>query len=461
MTLRPYQRDLATRAEQLLLKARSVMLQASTGSGKTEMALAITEKFLSFGGMVAWMTHRDELLGQVEKRANGMGLPTERTWESRKWEPGKLNISTVGKMLRNPPPGRSLLVADEGHHLFAKTWREVWLSHAGSRLALSATPWRLNKKEGFEDLIDDLICAPQPAKLLEGGFLEQINVFQSRSIFNVQGLKRVAGDFHMKSFEEAFGDRLVKEPVGVWERHGDNGRRSCLVYAPTKETAILLAGALGAAGAVAGLVLSGKKPEVPEGADFVADRREALHGFREGYLDTLVSVDILGEGVDIPHADMAIFVRPTMSLALYLQHIGRLARIDLAFPEPSIAYDLVGNVIRHGLPYQDREWSLEPRENGTGPKTFPLRVCYACNAVLPASQYTCHLCEQPREKACPECEQLLPLGFFGPDKKCSLCSTELPLEGLEQGAWGFDDRRKRKEKKRRPDGPEDVPPHHT
>ena len=461
MTLRPYQEELVARVEPLLLRARRVMLQAGTGTGKTEMALALASKFLAFGGLVVWMTHRDELLGQARQRAVSMGISVQPTWENREWKSGSLNISTVGKMLRNPPPVQSLLIADEGHHLRAKTWNHVWSSHGGSRLALTATPWRLKKSEGFLDLVDDLVCAPQPADLLKQGFLEQINCFRPKTSLNTKGLKRVAGDFDMTSFEEACGDRLVDLPVQTWLKNSESGRRACLVYAPSAASARLLAGALARQGALVGLSLSGKKPEAPKGVAFEADRRAAISGFKEGYLDTLVSVDIVGEGVDIPHADMAIFARPTMSLALYLQHVGRLARLDHSFPEPSIVFDLVGNVVRHGLPYQNREWSLEPREAGSGPKVEPVRVCDSCTSILPADMPECSLCEAPRERACSCCGRLLFLGLFdGDNAECSSCLSEIPLEGLEQANLAeWKERRARKERKPRKSKADKLPTH--
>ena len=133
------------------------------------------------------------------------------------------------------------------------------------------------------------------------------------------------------------------------------------------------------------------------------ERAAAAREFSTGALRVLTNVDLFGEGYDLAaqaHADVSVeavgLCRPTQSLALHLQQIGRALRPK---PDPAIILDHAGNIMRHGLPDEDREWSLAgiPRKSRTAEYVSPVRQCKSCYGVFSVSEDACPYCGAPVE----------------------------------------------------------------
>lgn len=121
-----------------------------------------------------------------------------------------------------------------------------------------------------------------------------------------------------------------------------------------------------------------------DGAMDRAERRHRIESFRRGGIDVLTNVDLLTTGFDCPEVSAGIFLRPTASLSLWLQMAGRFLR-----PSPdkngATLLDLVGNVLRHGLPDADRQWTLDGRvQRKTPPPVKQCTECYAAFKPAPA-----------------------------------------------------------------------------
>jgi superfamily II DNA or RNA helicase len=126
-----------------------------------------------------------------------------------------------------------------------------------------------------------------------------------------------------------------------------------------------------------------------------ADRKARIADFRAGRTDVLTNVDLLTTGFDMPQIEVGIFLRPTQSLALYLQMVGRILRIAPG-KNDAVLLDHVGNVLRHGMPDATREWTLEGRAKRAAAP--PVRQCPACYAAFTPA---------PR---CPACSYVFPVG---------------------------------------------------
>ena len=115
----------------------------------------------------------------------------------------------------------------------------------------------------------------------------------------------------------------------------------------------------------------------------------------------LVNVIVATEGFDLPDASCIIIARPTMSLALYLQMVGRGLR-----PKPDggdcLILDLAANSVTHGLPEDYREWSLEPRGTQKSGEA-PIVVCPLCEIASPAASHNCRVCGHAFGKECDRC----------------------------------------------------------
>ena len=131
------------------------------------------------------------------------------------------------------------------------------------------------------------------------------------------------------------------------------------------------------------------------------ERADLISRFKDGGIRVLINVAVATEGFDLPDAACVVLSRPTMSLSLYLQMVGRGLR-----PKPDgsdcVILDMAGNSFRHGLPEEDREWSLKPR-GATPPGEYPVSRCPVCEAVSPTASHYCRNCGEPFGEECRRC----------------------------------------------------------
>ena len=132
------------------------------------------------------------------------------------------------------------------------------------------------------------------------------------------------------------------------------------------------------------------------------ERASLIRQFSDGKLKVLVNVAVATEGFDLPGAACVILTRPTMSLALYLQMVGRGLRSK---PDKSncLIFDLAGNINEHGFPDEERQWSLEPRGRQAEGEPPPVVRCPDCEGVSHAASHKCQLCENPFGRSCQRC----------------------------------------------------------
>ena len=200
------------------------------------------------------------------------------------------------------------------------------------------------------------------------------------------------GEYSEPGIEEANRDRDVwtAGALRFWQKHGEN--RQTVVYAVSIGHAGNLANVFNDAGIPAGVLLG--KTETPERAELIAR-------FKAGDLKALINVEVATEGFDLPDAACVLLTRPTMSLALYLQMVGRGLR-----PKPDdgdcVVLDMTDNSRRHGLPEEDREWSLRARGEQP-PGDAPSVWCGRCEAVSPASSHHCGNCGWAFGEDCGRC----------------------------------------------------------
>jgi superfamily II DNA or RNA helicase len=122
------------------------------------------------------------------------------------------------------------------------------------------------------------------------------------------------------------------------------------------------------------------------------ERDEAVEKFRKGKIQVLSNVELFGEGFDLPSLEVAILLRPTASLGLFIQQTGRALRTS-AGKETAIILDHAGNVSRHGLPDEERDWSLEGHQCKTkGEKSLSVRICPSCFGAQKSGRPVCSFC---------------------------------------------------------------------
>ena len=424
LELRPYQKNAVSDISESIAEYPT-LYQLPTGAGKTEIGLAVARQTLNDGATVVWLTHRVELIDQTMRRAEDAELPVHDAYSTRIYKPNVFNIMSVGKASskrrRSELPTGSLLIVDEAHHTPAKTWSRVIRQHSGPVLGLTATPWRLSKREGFKDMFDRLVIGPQYRELIEGGYLVEASIIVPKDAndrFDVESLKVRAGDYILSGLGVAAFDL----PMSLWEKHCQD--RQTIVYAANQEVAVKIADALHDRGVRVGLLLSDSELAQQTHTSVETERSVVVEKFRCGDLSVVVNVEILTEGFDCPGADAVIIGRPTKSLTLYRQMIGRCMRSAYGKTD-AVVIDCGASVreptIGHYL--DDYDWSLKPRADKNLASDMPQRYCDECQEQGPLSARSCGSCGEPFGTQCRRCREFR-FGYFGGERDCDPCERE-------------------------------------
>ena len=410
MELRPYQRELLQQVQGALASNPNVrlMMQLPTGGGKTIIAGALLEDWLTGGARAVWLTHRKELIKQTQKMLTDAGVSAR---DDVDWTPGegapamaggvvilmaqKVSLQTARQEVWNQYCSTDLMIVDEAHHAAAKGWERAIRQWPGPVVGMTATPWRLSEKEGFDHLLDELLCGPQVVELQAQGYLCPAQTLMPPPKQRIIGgaVDRKLGDYTEAGIVQANLDRpdiMTAGALQFWREHAND--RQTIAYAVSKKHARNLTSVFNDDGIPAAVLLS----ETPR-----AERNAAIDGFKAGRVQVLVNVLIATEGFDLPDASCILIARPTMSLAIYLQMVGRGLR-----PKPDdgdcVILDLAGNSGKHGLPEENREWSLERRGKATAGKD-PMVWCEKCFTMSHAASHHCRQCGADFGKDCKRC----------------------------------------------------------
>ena len=278
------------------------------------------------------------------------------------------------------------LVVGNCHHLHAKSWAATYHAFKGAHfIGLTATPYRLTG-EGLGDFFSHMVKGPSVRWLIEQGFLSDYRIFSKP--MDLQGVKVTAGDFNRASLAEKMKNSSIMGNLMEEYRRHANGKKM-LVFAPTIEFGEKLTLQLASEGIPAAML---------DGTTEKSLRAMTLKRFKDGDIDVIVNVDLFGEGFDAPGIECVAMLRPTQSLSLCLQQYGRGLR---AFPgkEHAIILDLAGNALRHGLPDDDRDWTLEgEKEEPKGEKLPSLATCDTCFGAFPPASKVCPYCGSEKVK---------------------------------------------------------------
>jgi len=406
VVLRDYQLQLLTRLRSALKTHRRVCAVLPTGAGKGQIIGAIAQGAAAKGRRVLVLAHRCELIEQLRGTLRAWGLGPDLIAPGHPFEGRQVGVGSVQTVARrlDQLQAPDLIIQDEAHHLIAgNLWGQIISAWPSAQLiGTTATPERLDGKGlgvaagGF---FEALVQGPSAAELVEQGWLARPQVFswptapttkvqdpggQGPKGQNLQDpgslLRRAQGEFDLEQAAQVFGNRAaIGDAISHYRRRLHPA--TAIVFCCTTAHAEQLAGAFRAAGFRAAAV-SGTTP--------AALRRRLIAGLGSGEVEVLTSCMLLSEGTDIPSVGGAILLRPTASLALYLQMVGRALR-----PAPgksgAVILDHVGNAHRHGLPTEERHWSLAGRRRRQG-VSIPIKDCPQCFCSCPSAATLCPDC---------------------------------------------------------------------
>ena len=349
-----YQEDMKVRIEKALHLHRSVMAQMPTGTGKTYLLTAVIDSFVSNNPKEkVWIVaHRRELVSQIDETVRKFHSYSASNTSSLLSSVKAMSIQWLMRHYDEIEEEPGMIVIDEAHHALAKTYKEMWERFPNAKfLGLTATPCRLNGK-GFTDLFDVLVQSWSVPEFISKGRLATYDFVSIKSDGVTQRLidslqKRGAdGDYQNKEMDMLLNKKpSIERLYRSLEEYGKD--RKGIVYAINISHAQKITKLYQEHG-VKAIAIDSKTPAM--------ERQQDIEAFKKGAIQVLVNVDIFSEGFDCPDVEFVQLARPTLSLAKYLQMVGRGLRVAKG-KKNCVIIDNVGLYRVFGLPSQVWNWN--------------------------------------------------------------------------------------------------------
>jgi superfamily II DNA or RNA helicase len=376
---------------------------------------------LAKGKRVLFLVNRRELVKDLSRRLDKLGLdhgvimgdhPRRKPWLS-------VFIASVDTLYRRPTvPPADVIYLDEAHFSLSPVFLKVLDKYSGVPvIGMTATPTRMSG-EGLGEIFQVMVMGPTVEELTEQGHLVPTRVF-APSQPDLKGVRSSAGDYNQKELATVMDRaKLTGDIVEHWKKLASN--RPTVCFCVNVEHSRHVAEQFRAAGVRAEHV----------DADTPDDIRDQLwEGLAEFRVQVICSVGVISYGWDVPPVSAAILARPTQSLALYLQQVGRILR-----PAPgkhdALILDHAGNTLRHGFVTDDREWSLEGSRKRNGSKqqdrSLSVHICAQCWMAYPSRLPKCPGCGAAPEARDRRVEvEDGELTEVRPDLRCTNCKRAL------------------------------------
>ncbi len=358
MDLRDYQQQAVDDVLNAFEKYDRVMLQMPTGTGKTEVFCEIIDH-LPNRKLV--LVHRRELVDQIKKRLQlrcGINASIILAGHQNDYNPDyQVQIANIPTLIRRKltdyPKNISLIVIDEAHHAKARTYQTI-IEHYRNKgvkiLGVTATPCRLNGT-GFSESFDILIKSWSIKKFIKEGYLANFKHWATSSL--TLDLSHVAINQITKDYNEhdlalvMMQERVMSDLIESYRKYGE--KKQSIIFAVNKAHSEKIAERFNAEGFIAKSIT----------CDTCRDDRDLIiEKYKEGKIQILSNVAVFTEGFDCPLIRVAQLARPTKSLTLYLQMVGRALRPN---PDGSNAVILDNAKLwkTHGLITREHEWTLD------------------------------------------------------------------------------------------------------
>jgi superfamily II DNA or RNA helicase len=319
--LRDYQVEAIEAVERALRDGlKRVVVSLPTGTGKT---IIFAHWLRSRPGPSLVLVHRDELVTQAVEKLEHV-IPDRRVGvvkaERDDWD-ADIVVASVQSLrkqrLERYQPGHfRQIVVDECHHSPAPTYRKIldYLT-ADAVLGVSATPYR-GDRVSLTTIFDKLVYSLPFPRAVQAGWLVDFVPFRVHSSTSIAGVKTTAGDFAAGELERAVNtDERNSLIVQAWLKLSEN--RRTIAFAAGVEHAYGLAALFREAG-VAAEAVCGETP--------LKERREILERLRTGQTRVVTNAMVLTEGFDSPEVGCIVVGRPTKSVGLFTQMVGRGSR---------------------------------------------------------------------------------------------------------------------------------------
>lgn len=379
---------------------KSLLIQGATGSGKTIIGAEIISGAYRKDKVCFFIVPRKELLKQTSNTLKAFKIPHSFIAAGMRCDTrAKIFVCSTNTIKNRLAIVPDVAIIDEAHVGAAGMDKIVARYKAAGVIIImmSATPWKLSGR-GLGCWVDDMVCGPSIRWLIDNKRLSEYRAF-APSMPDLLGMKITGGDYNLKQLSDRMESNnvLIGNAVKHYKTHA-MGKLN-IAYCVSIKHSEIVAKSFNDAGIPAAHI---------DGKTSDEDRARIIRSFASRDLLVLTNCDLLTYGFDLNSSsglDVTVEsmsdLRPTKSLALQMQKWGRVLRYK---KEPALIFDHAGNFMEHGLPCDEREWTLADRVKkgaGDGERTVPVRQCTVC--------YFCHT----------------------PSANCPNCGYEYPIQSRE------------------------------
>lgn len=413
MQLRPYQSGIVKGIWEAFQNYKTAPLAvAPTGAGKTVIFSFIAAGAAAKGLRTVIVCHRFRLIKQACKALTAFGITYSIIHPDAKPNYNALvqvaSVQTLANRVEELAENGifpRFLVYDEAHHGTAGMWKKIstaWPAPKTLTIGVTATPIRTDGQglgaQHQGGLFDTLVMGPQISELIEGNFLVPCEVYAPARMLDLATVHLQSnGDFNTRELEERVDkSSITGDVITSYQKYG--GNLPAVAFCVSVKHSEHVAEQFRAAGIPA---------EAVYGDLHEKEQERRLRGLENGSINVITSCDLISEGFDIPAVSVCIMLRPTVSLGMYIQQVGRALRLDGPAKKKAILLDHVGNVLRHGMPDENREWSLD-------------------GLIKEKKRKKGEVAPPPRVNECPEC-----FAVHAPAPACIRCGFAYPLPEVE------------------------------
>ena len=369
-SLRDYQQENKQKIYDAWGSTSSVMLQMPTGTGKTRLFVSIIKDLFNYSRQlksaikVLILVHRTELIEQISDELGieynlAHGIIQSGNRERKKYPIQVASVPTLSRRLDTWTDKEfDFIIVDEAHHVTADSYQKIIRAFPHAKLlGVTATPVRLSG-EGFSETFETLIVSPSVKEFINMGYLSPYDYY---SVARSSGIQKDIDE--IKKFSQ--GDYAESEMVRVCDNDHiraqvvktyldyANGKKG-IVYTINKQHNKNLCKEFCENGIEAVAIDSDTKSDL---------REKYIEEFKQGKCKIICNVNLFSAGFDCPDIEFIQLARPTKSLALYLQQVGRGLRISDS-KERTIFLDNVGLYNRFSFPSSRRMWKKYFNGNG-------------------------------------------------------------------------------------------------
>jgi len=346
----PYQEEILQKLDserQIHLRARNLVV-AATGTGKTVISAFDYKRFKDGNprARLLFVAHKKEILTQAQetfrhvlKDANFGDLWVDGL-ESVEYEYLFASVQTLNSrmhLLNLSADFYDYIIIDEVHHIAASSYRPVLNKFNPSLLlGLTATPERLDGEDILKDFCGVIAAEIRLPEALNRKLLTPFQYFAVSDSIDLKDVSWKNGRYESKELTRVYtkDDRRVAEILSNCEKYlTDVHEVRAIGFCVSTEHAQYMAEKFIFAGLQADYLTSDNAKQNRDGA------RSRL---RSKEINYLFVVDIFNEGIDVPEIDTVLFLRPTESLTIFLQQLGRGLRLASG-KDCLTVLDFVGN----------------------------------------------------------------------------------------------------------------------